>query len=142
MTVKANGSCLCKAVTFSFNIKNKHFDACHCAMCRAWGGGPALTVESDGGIEFKGSEFLSTYSSSEWAERGFCSKCGSNLFYRLKDPSHNFCNFNLGTIYNHENFEFVAQIFVDAKPGNYDFANKTSMLTEQEVLAVFGAEQD
>lgn len=51
MSLKAKGSCLCKAVQFSFTLKHKHFDACHCTMCRIWGGGPSFTVESNGDIE-------------------------------------------------------------------------------------------
>jgi hypothetical protein len=138
--MKATGSCLCKKIKFSFNLKAKHFDACHCSMCRSWGGGPNLTVESDGEIEFEGVENVSIYDSSDWAERGFCKNCGSNLFYRLKDKNLNFCNFNLGTIDNHEDFEFTTQIFIDAKPGNYSFSNKTKDMTEKEVLEAFGAE--
>ncbi|MBH47869.1 MAG: aldehyde-activating protein [Halobacteriovorax sp.] len=136
--MKATGSCMCKAVTFSFDLKNQHFDVCHCSMCRNWGGGPALTVESAGNIEFSGEENITVYSSSEWAERGFCNKCGSNLFYRLKDKSHNFCNFNLGTLNNHEEFRFTTQIFIDAKPSNYSFSNETKNMTEKDVLEAFG----
>lgn len=138
MALKASGSCLCKAVTFSFNLKAKHFDACHCGMCRSWGGGPALTVESDGGIEFTGFEHVTLYDSSEWAQRGFCKYCGSHLFWRLKDPEQGFCNFNLGTLDNQEEFDFTLQIYIDAKPNNYSFANSTKMLTEKEVLEMFG----
>ena len=139
--MKAYGSCLCKSVKFSFNLKSKHFDACHCSMCRSWGGGPALTVESDGNIEFEGHENISVYISSEWAERGFCKSCGSNLFYRLRDKSHNFCNFNLGTLENHEDFKFTTQIYIDTKPDNYSFSNETKMMTEKEVLAAFGVSE-
>ena len=110
-------------------------------MCRSWGGGAALSVESAGSIEFVGEENISIYNSSEWAERGFCKICGSNLFYRLKDKSHNFCNFNLGTLDDSEGFEFVAQIFIDDKPNNYSFSNDTKMMTEKEVMDAFGAEE-
>ena len=109
-------------------------------MCRKWGGGPALTVESDGEIEFVGVENLAIYSSSEWAERGFCKVCGSHLFYRLKDKNLNFCNFNLGTIDNHEDFKFTTQIYIDAKPENYSFSNETKNMTEKDVLEAFKGE--
>ena len=138
--MKTTGSCLCKAVKFSFDIKEKHFDACHCSMCRTWGGGPAMMVDSVGNIEFEGEEHISIFESSAWAERGFCKTCGTHLFYRLKDKTINFCNFNLGTIDNHQDFKFTKQIFVDAKPENYSFANETHNMTEAEVLAAFGAE--
>lgn len=107
-------------------------------MCRSWGGGPALTVESSGNIEFEGEEYISIYGSSEWAERGFCKNCGSNLFYRLKDKSHSFCNFNLGTLENHDDFDFTTQIYIDSKPNNYSFSNETKNMTEKEVLEAFG----
>ncbi len=135
--MKVKGSCLCKAVEFEFKVKDKHFDVCHCSMCRTWGGGPALTVESISQIKFNSEVNLTIFESSAWAERGFCKICGSNLFYRLKDKSLNFCNFNLGTIHNHEEFQFTKQIFIDSKPDNYSFSNKTQMLTEQEVLDGF-----
>ena len=139
--MKATGSCLCKEVKFSFDLKDKHFDACHCSMCRKWGGGPSLTVESKGNIVFEGEENITVYSSSDWAERGFCSKCGSNLFYRLKNKSLNFCNFNLGTIDGHESFKFKTQIYIDDKPENYSFSNQTKNMTEKEVLEAFGVSQ-
>lgn len=132
--MKVKGSCLCKAVQFEFNIKDKHFDACHCSMCRSWGGGPAFTVESDSHIKFNSEHNITVFESSSWAERGFCKLCGTHLFYRLKDKSLNFCNFNLGTIQNHEEFKFTKQIFIDSKPENYSFSNKTQNLTEQEII--------
>lgn len=142
MSLKAKGSCLCKAVQFSFTLKHKHFDACHCTMCRIWGGGPSFTVESNGDIEFVGAENITRYSSSDWANRGFCKQCGTNLFYEMKDPKLNFCNFHLGTIENHEEFEFTTQIYVDAQPKNYAFSNQTKMMTEKEVMALFGFSED
>ncbi|MFT6633388.1 MAG: hypothetical protein ACJAS4_003358 [Bacteriovoracaceae bacterium] len=139
--MKANGSCLCKKVKFTFDIKAKHFDSCYCSMCRSWGGGPALSVESSGSIIFEGEENISIYSSSEWAERGFCKNCGGHLFYRLKDKGHNFCNFNLGTLENQEEFNFISQIFIDSKPPNYSFSNQTKNMTEKEVLEAFGIKE-
>ncbi len=133
--MNAKGSCLCKSIKFSFKLKGKHFDACHCSMCRNWGGGPAFTVEVAGDIQFEGEENIKVYRSSDWAERGFCQNCGTHLFYRLKDK--NFCNFNLGTIENNEEFQFTTEIFVDSKPQNYSFANETKKMTEKEVIEAF-----
>ncbi len=133
--MKHSGSCLCKSVKFSFFSEYKHFDACHCSICRKWGGGPVFTVNAQGDSVFEGEEFITLFESSTWAERGFCSKCGTHLFYRLKDKS--FCNFNLGIIDGHEEYEFTVQIYTDAKPHNYDFANKTKMMTEQDVIDAF-----
>lgn len=135
----ATGSCLCKAVSFQFPIKEKIFDACHCGMCRKWTGGPAMMVDASLGIKFQGEEFVSVYESSEWAERGFCKKCGTHLFYRLKEG--NFLNVPFGTIDNSDDFEFKVQIFIDKKPNNYNFAEKTEQLTEAQVFAMFAPKE-
>jgi hypothetical protein len=132
-----NGYCLCKKVRISIQPEKKVFDACHCGMCRRWGGGPALTVEGGKTIQFQGEEFISRYRSSAWAERGFCKNCGTHLFYHLKDA--NFYNFSLGIFDNASHFQFKVQIYIDSKPSNYAFANKTEEMTEAEVIAKFNS---
>lgn len=107
-------------------------------MCRKWNGGPAFAVESNGNVQFEGEENIATFDSSEWAERGFCKNCGTNLFYRLKN--HSYMNFNLGILENQNDYEFTVQIFVDHQPKCYEFANKTKMMTEAEVFAAFNGE--
>ena len=52
-------------------------------MCRRWNGGPALAA-AIGSVEFEGAEHIRRYASSDWAERGFCGECGTNLLYFLK----------------------------------------------------------
>jgi len=134
--MKLTGHCLCGKVEFSISTKSKSFDSCHCSMCRRWSGGPALAVEAEDGVEFKDQEFVKVYNSSEWAERGFCSHCGTHLFYRLKDRQ--FWNVPLGVLDDQSDFEFTTQIYVDHQPGCYAFANETKMMTEAEVLKAFG----
>lgn len=107
-------------------------------MCRRWGGGPAFTVEGGDGFKIQGEEFISVYDSSDWAQRGFCKSCGSHLFYRLK--GNDFCNFSLGLFEGIEDFKFHVQIFVDSKHSCYEFANKTEMMTEAEVIAKFSSD--
>jgi len=132
------GKCLCGSVKFSFDTEKDEFAACHCKMCRNWGGSMAFAVPASGNIKFEGEENIKIFESSSFAERGFCKDCGSHLFYRFKDGS--FLNFQLGVIDNHEKFKFVSQIYVDHKAENYSFANKTEMMTEAEVMALFGGE--
>ena len=38
-------------------------------------------------VKFDGEAHISKIRSSEWAERGFCAKCGSNLFYHIIDST-------------------------------------------------------
>ncbi len=134
--MKTKGQCLCGKVEFEISNESKTFDSCHCSMCRRWSGGPAFAVEAKNGIEFKGQEYVKIYNSSGWAERGFCSNCGSHLFYRLKNGSYS--NVPLGLIENQSEFKFTTQIYIDYKPTCYSFSNETKMMTEADVLKAFG----
>lgn len=132
---KKQGACLCGSVGVLIELDGHNFDACHCNMCRKWSGGPALTIDGGKNVSFTGEEFIATYSSSAWAERGFCKGCGTHLFYRLKDS--NYCNFSFGLFEDTDDFKFHMQIFIDSKPSCYEFANQTEKMTEAEVLAKF-----
>ena len=131
--LEKQGSCLCGAVKVSAKAKSNHVDACHCNMCRKWTGGPLLAIQCGGDVNFEGSENISVFSSSEWAERGFCSKCGTHLFYRLKEA--NYYAIPAGLLDDEESFVLELQIFIDEKPSFYSFANKTKNMTGEEVFA-------
>lgn len=94
----------------------------------------ALCVAASGPVTFKGENFITRYTSSDWAERGFCKNCGTHLFYYLKGGHY---NFPLGLLDKNEDLEFHLQIFIDMKPDNYSFANKTELMTEAEVFAKY-----
>lgn len=130
-----NGSCLCGSVQIEAQPKKEIFDACHCGMCRKWSGSPALMIEGDENTKYKGQEFITIYDSSDWAQRGFCKKCGTHLFYKLKGA--NYSSVSMGLFKETEKFKFHVQIYVDSKPACYDFANQTQMMTEAEVIAKF-----
>ena len=130
-----SGDCMCGAVSVSFPVERDVFAACHCGMCRKWGGGPALTVEGNKNVTMKGEEFITVYSSSESAERGFCKCCGTHLFYRLKNES--FYSYPLGLLNEADRLKFSMQIFIDRKPENYSFQNQTELMTEAQVFAKY-----
>lgn len=132
--MKLQGKCLCEAITLSIETEDETFGACHCSMCRRWGGGPLLAVHAES-LEVNSTEQVSLYSSSDWAERAFCKTCGSHLYYKLKDrPMY---AVPIGCLENQEKLHFKSQIFIDHKPSHYDFANQTYNMTEAEVLEVF-----
>ena len=130
-----NGSCLCEAVKLKMNLPEKVLNACHCGMCRKWTSGPLFTVESGESAHVEGRESISTYNSSEWAERSFCKNCGTHLFYHLKNTNLYF--YSAGLFKESADFKFKAQIYIDAKPACYEFSNKTETMTEAEVMAKF-----
>lgn len=131
------GSCLCKAVNLSTTSVNKEVGACHCGMCRKWGGGSLFAIECEGEVSFTGEENITIYQSSEWAERGFCKLCGSHLFYRLKQNNQYYIP--AGIFDNREGLVFDHQIFIDEKPEYYSFANETKKMTGEEVIAMFAS---
>ena len=134
-TITAKGTCLCGAVHITANQMNPQMGACHCNMCRKWTGGPLLSVDCGTDVSFTGKENISTFNSSAWAERGFCGKCGTHLFYRLK--TNNQYIMPIGIFDHHDAFTFDNQIFIDEKPAFYSFENKTHNMTGAEVFAKF-----
>lgn len=80
-----SSQCLCGAVELDVELSGSEVAACHCDMCRKWSGGPLLTIDSGELKRISGEESVVRYQSSEWAERGFCSKCGTHLFYCLSN---------------------------------------------------------
>ncbi|MBT3203338.1 MAG: GFA family protein [Gammaproteobacteria bacterium] len=135
-----SGKCLCGSIKFSAKHVNHHVGACHCSMCRRWGGGPLIAVDCGTDVTFKGEENISIFDSSDWAERGFCKKCGSHLFYRLKQKQQ--YHIPAGLFDNNEQFIFDHQIFIDKKPAFYSFENKTNNLTEAEVFSKYAPEPE
>jgi hypothetical protein len=74
------GGCLCGAVRYRATTPPLRCVICHCAQCRRHSGAPCLSfvhfpVDS---FEWMRSE-PKRYRSSRYAERGFCSECGSTL---------------------------------------------------------------
>lgn len=134
-----NGKCLCGSVRLIAKPKNGDIGVCHCDMCRKWGGGPFFAAACENhNMRFEGAEHIAVFSSSEWAERGFCQKCGTHLFYRLKQGEH--YAIPVGLFDSSEEWQLDEQIFIDKKPPFYSFREKTRELTEAEVLAeYFGA---
>lgn len=133
------GKCLCGAISFRAENVETHVHACHCSMCRAWAGSPVMAANV-GSVTFEGEDNLARFASSEWAERGFCKLCGSNLFYHLREPD--LYMMNVGTFDNAEAFKLAGEIYIDEKPSGYAFAGDHPRLTGEEFLQSMGVPQD
>lgn len=129
------GACLCGAVRVIAKAKSNSIGACHCTMCFKWGGGPLFAADCDGDVQFEGADSITTFSSSEWAERGFCRECGTHLFYRLKQAGYH--AIPVGLFEGSSQWVFSEQIFIDEKPSFYSFAESTRNLTGEEVFAQY-----
>jgi hypothetical protein len=107
-------------------------------MCRRWSAGPFLGIQCGASVKVESEAALATFRSSEWAIRQFCKECGTPLFYRLVDfPDH--CVVSVEAFDDGPAFHFDLQIFIDEKPGHYDFSNSTITQTGAQVFAAFQA---
>jgi hypothetical protein len=111
---QASGSCLCGSVHFTATNREKKVGACHCCMCRKWGGSAFMAADCGGEVDFEGSDKISVFDSSEWADRGFCKNCGSHLFYRLKHEQQYMIP--VGLFDDDSGLVFDHQLFIDEKP--------------------------
>ena len=73
------GRCLCGAVSFKGRWGGDPLRACHCTQCRRWSG-HVWAAASAADLTLEGE--VTWFRSSEKAERGFCPRCGSSLFWR------------------------------------------------------------
>jgi len=78
------GRCLCGGIKFSAESPPLFVAHCHCRYCRLAHGAAFVTwlgaKDSDFSID-EGDDILTWFSASEFSKRGFCSVCGSTLFF-------------------------------------------------------------
>ncbi len=127
-----NGRCLCGAVTFTADDAEVEHSACHCGMCRRWSGGAPFFAARAKNVAITSEEHIGRYASSDWADRGFCTRCGTSLFYFLK-PANAYM-MSVGTFDDAARFRLSLEIFVDRKPGGYALAGEHPRWTEAETF--------
>ncbi|WP_299357910.1 GFA family protein [uncultured Paracoccus sp.] len=77
----ATGRCLCGAVTITLQAWNPAISACHCSLCRRAGGGIMAGFEAPADAVAVAGD-VARYRATDFAERAFCPRCGSNLWLR------------------------------------------------------------
>lgn len=78
-----SGGCLCGGVRYRVRGALRDVIACHCSQCRRTSGHfVAASGAPSADITLTNADTLVWYSSSEEAQRGFCNRCGGNLFWR------------------------------------------------------------
>jgi len=78
---------------------------------------------------------VTSYASSEHADRGFCATCGTHLFYFAKGAGIH--AIPIGLLDDQSGLPFRAELYVDRKPGYYSFADETKQMTGEEYEAKF-----
>ena len=138
------GQCLCGAVHFVIRDANPEFGACHCKMCQRWTGslGMNLTAPSDT-VTFEGIENIGRYKSSDWAERAWCKKCGSNIWYQVTadGPYHGNYHIPVGLLDDTSGLNLSGEYFVDNKPECLLLEGEHDRLDTAATMALFGGEE-
>jgi hypothetical protein len=79
------GGCQCGPVRYRLDAELGGASLCHCRMCQKASGGPFMAfaglTPASALIVTRGA--ISTFASSDIAERGFCARCGTPLTYRF-----------------------------------------------------------
>ena len=137
---RIEGHCLCGAVTVRATPVRRHVEACHRTMCRRWSGVAYVGVQCGSEVEIEGESSVVRYRSSDWAERGFCGRCGSSLFYHYLPLDH--YGFLAGLFPDDSFLPLSEGIFIDEKPAYYAFDTDSEKLTGAQVMAKYGLGQD
>ena len=83
------GGCLCRGVTFEIHGELSDVDYCHCSQCRKTSGHYVAAASCrPEALRLMASASLRWFASSPTADRGFCSTCGSSLFWRPQHGRH------------------------------------------------------
>ena len=116
------GSCLCGAVMFEVEGDLPGPDACHCRQCRKHSGHYfASTDVPRSAVTIHGEDKITWFRSSEKVRRGFCSICGSSLFW---DPLfHDRIGLAMGAFDTPTGTRLAIHIFVADKGDYYDIAD-------------------
>ena len=133
--MQITGQCLCGAVQFTGTpIQGGGISVCHCGQCRRWASGPLMSVRMADGVTLTTSDGLAWHASSDFGERGFCRNCGSTLFWREAGAERDWA-VSVGTLAEGHGQRIAEHIWVDDKPGFYDFADDAPRLTAAQAIA-------
>jgi hypothetical protein len=119
------GSCLCGAVRFEVEgALEKQPELCHCSQCRkqtshAFAG---VNVRRDA-LTVHGEDKVTWYQSSEKVRRGFCSACGSALFWNPGIEGYQYISIGMGAFEAPTGVRLAKHTFVAEKGDYYDITD-------------------
>ena len=116
------GSCNCGSVKFEVAGELHPPDACHCSQCRKQSGHFwASTDVQRKDLTITGSDHINWFRSSERVQRGFCSTCGSFLFWEVLEGDS--IAIAMGAIDSPTGTDLAVHIFVADKGDYYEIAD-------------------
>jgi hypothetical protein len=125
----AKGGCLCGGVRYEVTGELAPALACHCSQCaRTSGNFAAMTACRSDDLAIEPSETLSWFRSSPDVERGFCARCGGNLFWRAAPGDETYVT--AGTLDRPTGLRLAEHICVASKSDFYDIADDLPLKPE------------
>lgn len=117
-----SGRCICGAVAFEVRGQVRDVHLCHCTECRRWAGHVwAATEAAWAELDFsedRGLRWIDSPDSEYDARRGFCSECGSSLFWRV--PGGDRVSLAAGCLDGQTGLTTAEQIWVDSAGDYYE----------------------
>ena len=117
------GSCNCGAVRFQVRGVMPMASTCHCSKCRKATGNYEAGVDvRKADVTITGADNLTWYFSSENVRRGFCSTCGSPMFF--DPPGADWIGLMLGVFDGPTDTRIAEHIFVSSKGDYYQICDE------------------
>jgi hypothetical protein len=118
----ATGRCLCGAVRYRVEGPLRDVLICHCEECRRWHGHESASTAVARGdlvlLEERGLRWIRSPRSDARARRGFCSECGSSLFWDA--PGRETISISAGTLDRPTGLRVASHWFVSQAGDYYD----------------------
>ncbi len=119
------GSCMCGSVAIEIEGELEHDpEACHCVECRKHSGSFLTGVNvRKTALAIRGEKKVGWYRSSEKVERGFCTVCGSTLFWKPDIEGYEWISVAGGLFDQPLGRKLSKHTFVGEKGDYYDIAD-------------------
>ena len=117
-----HGGCLCAGVRYEVSGDLRPPIACHCSQCAKTSGNYAAMAScrtEDLGLT--SSETLSWFASSDTVVRGFCTRCGGNLFWRADPGDETYIT--VGTLDRPTGLRLSGHIYAGSKADFYEITD-------------------
>lgn len=120
--VTGKGACHCGGVAFEVRCSNPNLVFCHCEDCRKTTGHvhAAIGMKAKNMTLTKDSTLV-WYESTKGTQRGFCSTCGGNLFWKRDDKP--FISVQAGMLDQPTGLSGGKHYFVGEKGDYYDITD-------------------
>jgi len=116
------GGCLCGAVRYEVRGPLRPVVMCHCTQCRrVTGHVMAATAARHGDFRLLSEGALGWYASSAAARRGFCTRCGSTLFWQ--GGGRDYVSIAAGTLDDSSGLHIACHIFTADKGCYYEIGD-------------------